>query len=370
MKDSIKHYSRRSFLKVAAAAGGATLASGMIGAPLFAQERKISITLPWVINGSNYWPLVGKEKGFFKSRGIDLSVSRGNGSVAAAQAVGNRQFDLGVVFFGGTLANVARGLPLQALATVGHDSLMGNLVLADSSIRDPKDLEGKRVGIVSTSAEAPYWPAFANKAGIDLSEVTRQQLDSGLIERALMEEQVDAITAIGSSSIPVLDSLGVESRFIPWSDYGVSLYAAQLIARKETVDNDPGLCQAMTDGILESVLYTLRNPEESLEILFRAQPEIGATRGGKENAAISQGLAQATMLGEEMVNNGMGYSDIEKISDMITLAADAGALPDGAERPQAEAMATNRFAGQLKLDGAEIEGLRQQLAPYIAMVGG
>ena len=361
--------SRRKVLKLAAVTGAA-MATGLLGAPAFAQTRRISITLPWVVNGSNYWPIVGREKGFFKSRGIDLAVSRGNGSVAAAQAVGNGQFDLGVVFFGGTLANVARGLPLQALATVGYDSLMGNLVLHDSPIREPKDFEGKRVGIVATSAEAPYWPAFASKTGIDLNTITRQQLDARMVERALMEKQVDAITAIGSSSIPVLDSLGVETRFIPWSQYGVTLYAAQLIARQETVESDPALCQAMVDGILESVLYTLKNPEESLEILFKEQPEIGMTRGGKENAAISQGLAQATMLADEMVHNGMGYSDIDKIGQMVALAADAGALPEGAARPQAEQLATNRFAGQVKLDAAEIASIRDGIAPYIQMVGG
>jgi len=203
--------SRRRLLQAA----GAAAVGSALALPAFAQTRAISITLPWVVNGSNYWPMVGKELSYFKKRGIDLTVSRGNGSVAAAQAVANKQFDLGVVFFGGTLVNMARGLPLQALATIGYDSLMGNLVLADSPIRSPKDFEGKRVGTVATSAESPYWTAFAEKTGIDLSKVTRQQLDARLIERALMDKQVDAITAIGSSSIPVLDSLGVKTRFIP-----------------------------------------------------------------------------------------------------------------------------------------------------------
>src|SRR5690606_34934674 len=114
----------------------------------------------------------------------------------------NGQFDLGVVFFGGVLVNIARGLPLQILSTVAYDSTMGNIVLADSPIQDPKDLTGKRIGIVATSAEAPYWPAFAEKTGIDLSKTTRQQLDARMVERALIEKQVDATTGIATSSLP------------------------------------------------------------------------------------------------------------------------------------------------------------------------
>ncbi|RDI17008.1 ABC-type nitrate/sulfonate/bicarbonate transport system substrate-binding protein [Pseudacidovorax intermedius] len=356
-------FTRRRWLQAAGAAG-ATLA-----APAFAQTRPISITLPWVVNGSNYWPMVGKELGFFKKRGIDLTVSRGNGSVAAAQAVANKQFDMGVVFFGGTLVNMARGLPLQALATVGYDSLMGNLVLADSPIRGPKDFEGKRVGTVATSAESPYWAAYAAKTGIDLSKVTRQQLDARLIERALMDRQVDAITAIGSSSIPVLDSLGVKTRFIPWASAGIELYAAQVIARTETIQADPGLCQAMVDGILESVVYTLKKPEESLEILFKAQPEIALAKGGKENARLSQGLAQATMVAPEAIEHGMGYSSIPKLAGMISLAARAGALKADAKPLVPEDLATNRFAGRIKLSSGEWDVVRRNVAPYAKMVG-
>lgn len=356
--------SRRRLLQAAGAAACATLA-----APAFAQTRAISITLPWVVNGSNYWPMVGKELGYFKKRGIDLTVSRGNGSVAAAQAVANKQFDLGVVFFGGTLVNMARGLPLQALATVGYDALMGNLVLADSPIRAPKDFEGKRVGTVATSAESPYWAAYAAKTGIDLSKVTRQQLDARLIERALMDKQVDAITAIGSSSIPVLDSLGVKTRFIPWAPAGVQLYAAQVIARRETIDGDPGLCQAMVDGILESVVTTLKKPEESLEILYKAQPEIGLAKGGKANATISQGLAQATMVAPEAIENGMGFSSIPKLASMIALAARAGALTAEAKPLVPEDLATNRFVGKIKLSAAEWDQIRRNVAPYNKMLG-
>jgi len=363
------HFSRRDALKTTAAVGVA-LGTGMIAMPVIAQTRNIGITLPWVVNGSNFWPIVGKQKGFFSSRGINLSVSRGNGSVAAAQAVGNGQFDLGVVFFGGVLLNIARGLPLQILSTVGYDSTMGNVVLADSPIREPGDLNGKRIGIVASSAEAPYWPAFAAKTGIDLATVTRQQLDARMVERALIEKQVDATTGIGTSSLPVLQSLGVDVRFISWKKYGVNMYASQIIAPTKTVQADPALCQAVVDGILESAVYTLRNPQESLEILYKAQPEIGLAKGGKENAIISQNLTQATMMDEEMFTHGMGYSDLAKLDAMFQMAAEAGALPEGAPVPRAEQVATNRFVGKLRLQESELTALRQNLAPYIAMLGG
>ena len=145
---------RRAFLR----AGGAALAgaSMTLARPAIAQSlRPVKLTLPWLANGSTLFTYVAKNQGFFKRRGLDVSIARGFGSVAAAQAIGAGEFDFGFVFAGGTILGAARGLPLVALATLGYDATMGIALRADSPIREPKNLEGKKIGIVPTSAEAP-----------------------------------------------------------------------------------------------------------------------------------------------------------------------------------------------------------------------
>jgi ABC-type nitrate/sulfonate/bicarbonate transport system substrate-binding protein len=138
--------------------------------------RPVKLTLPWLANGSTLFTYVAKNQGFFKKRGLDVTISRGFGSVAAAQAVGAGEFDFGFVFAGGVILGAARGLPLAGLSTLGYDATMGIAVRADSPIKTPKDLEGKKIGTVPTSAESPYWPAYAKKAGIDTSKITMVQM--------------------------------------------------------------------------------------------------------------------------------------------------------------------------------------------------
>jgi NitT/TauT family transport system substrate-binding protein len=99
------------------------------------------------------------------------------------------------------------------------------------------------------------------------------------------------------------------------------------------------------------------------------QPEIAMAKGGKENAAISQGLAQATMVAPEAIENGMGYSSIPKLAGMISLAARAGALTGDAKPLRPEDLATNRFVGKIKLSAAEWAAIRKNVAPYAKMVG-
>ncbi len=350
---------RRRVLVGTAAAGAAAMLSPY--ANVHAQTpRKVSISLPWVVNGSNFWPVIGRERGFFKSRGFDVDIQRGFGSIAATQAVANGKFDFGFVFTPGIVINAARGLMVQAVATVGYDSLMGVAIPEDSPIKRPADLEGRTVGMVLTSAEAPFFNAWLDRVKVDPKKIVRQAMDSQLIERSLINKQVDAITCIGTSSLPLFQSLGYDTRFMSWAQNGLDFYSGQVITRPEMVEKDAGFVQAMVEAFIESLIFTLRNPEEAVEIITKLQPEIAAVKGGRENFALAQAIAQSTMVAEEAIKNGMGWADMKKLQSMIDLTLKFG-VTDG--KPYTvEQIATNRFAGKIRLSAAEWDGVRKNTA--------
>src|ERR1700761_8094463 len=82
---------RRRVLALAGAAGiGAALGLPRL---VYAQTTKqIKFTLPWVADGSNLYVYVAKEMGFWEKHGLDVSVARGSGSIAAAEGGGAGRF--------------------------------------------------------------------------------------------------------------------------------------------------------------------------------------------------------------------------------------------------------------------------------------
>lgn len=352
--------SRRSAL----AAGTALLAAPHVARA----QAAIKLTLPWLAQGSTAYCYIAKEMGAFSRRGLNVDVTRGFGSVAAAQALAQGQFDYAVVGAGPMILAAARELPITGLATVNYDMTMGIALRSDSPIRTAKDLEGKRIGAVPTSAEFPFWPAFARRAGIDLSKVTIQQMDNRVLERSLIDRQVDAITAIASSTIPVMQAQNAQSRFIPYSSAGLEFYANVICTRPEILRDRAAQAEAVTDALLEAAAFQLREPEKAIDMFVKQVPEIGITSGGRENARLSQGLMQATMLVPEAIGNGLGFTDMAKWTAMTDLVMEYGA-PADAKRPATEAIITNRFAGKVKLTAAEWEAQRTRLAPFKAMLG-
>lgn len=362
-----RNITRRSALKFGVAAAASLPFSSSLVGRATAQEQ-VKFTLPWIPNGSSYWPMIGKEIGVFAKHNIDMSVARGFGSVAAAQAVASGQFDFGMVFAGGNFLAAARQLPIVVIATVYYDPIMGIALRADSPIKTPRDLEGKKLGTVPTSAESPFWPAFAKNAGIDMSKVSLVQVDSKVIERALIDKQVDATTAVGTSSIPLIAAMGERPRFLPWSRYGVELYAGQIVTRPEIVEKNPELCQKVVDSVLGCYAHTLREPQSSLELFAKVMPEVGLTRGGMESARIAQGLTQLATQRPEAIENSLGWSDLDKIPGMIDLIMEFGA-PKDAVRPDPATLVTNRFVGNVKLTPEEWAKVKENTSEFAAYLG-
>jgi NitT/TauT family transport system substrate-binding protein len=359
---------RRSALK-AAAALAVTGATTRLAAPALAQAvRPVKLTLPWLANGSTLFAYVAKNQGFFKKRGIDITISRGFGSVAAAQAVGAGEFDFGFIFAGGTILGAARGLPLVAVSTLGYDATMGIALRGDSPIKTAKDLQGKKIGTVPTSAESPYWPAFARKAGIDTGAVTMVQMDNRVLEQSLVNKQVDAITAIGTSSIPVIMAMKEPCRFMLWSTAGITLYAGQVVTRQDVFAKDKELCRAVNDALTEGLAFALKDPEAGVDIFLKEIPEMGITAGGKENARISQGLMHYTVISKEAETQSIGYTDMAKASEMVDMVMEFGA-PKDAKKPVVSELFTNELVGSVKFSPEEWAKVKKNVAEYAAILG-
>jgi ABC-type nitrate/sulfonate/bicarbonate transport system substrate-binding protein len=355
---------RRRFLK-AAAAGAAVSA---VPARVYAQTpRKVTFMQAWLPDGSNMFIYAAKNKGFYKKRGIDLEISRGFGSVAASQAVGAGKFDFGMAAVAAGVQQSAKGLDLVHMGTVHYDSTMGIAVLADSPIKTPKDLEGRKLGSTVTSGEYPFLPLFAKNAGLDLSKVQRVQLDAQVRNRALLSKEVDAISAFAGSSIPSLAAQGVNTRFIPYSKHGVGLYGLAFMTQPKRLAEDPGLCQAMVEASLEGLAFALNNPEEALEAFGGELKEMAMTKSGLDQIRIGFGMYALTSLRAE-AKRGLGWQDPQAIQRQVDLVMEFVADKSD-KRPELEKLYTNRFIGGVKLSDAQWSAAEKAFAKYVSLIG-
>jgi ABC-type nitrate/sulfonate/bicarbonate transport system substrate-binding protein len=266
--------SRRRFLGGTGAAALGAAAGIACPGLVFAQNKKsIQFTLPWVAEGSNLFTFVAKGMGFWEKHGLDVEIARGSGSVAAAQAIGEGRFDFGMCTPSIAILQTIRGLPTVALAACAYDATMGIGVLNNGPIKTPKDLEGRTMASVVT----PFFPAYAQKVRLDAKSIEFVHVDNKVLERVLMEKQVDAITSFALGSASAMLSKGVSSRWMLYSAAGIGNHGQTVATQRKTLETDPSLCEAISDGSARSArLY----PEQSAG-LAGAVPEGGAGNGAQ-----------------------------------------------------------------------------------------
>ena len=357
MKDRpVTHLSRR-----------AALALPLLAAPAYAQTRTVKFTLPWLAQGSTLFTYVGRQQGFFRSRGIELEISRGFGSLAAAQAIAGGQFDYGLVIATPLILSVARGLPLTGLATMDYDAMMGVGVLADSPITSPAMLAGRKIAGVPTSAEFPFLPAYLRAAQVDPARVEIVQVNNQVLERTLSERQADAMMGVGSSSLPVLLSRNVAVRWMLYSGVGLRTYGNIVTTTPTVLNRDPGLAQAIVDGMAEGVAFTLRQPQQAIDIFMREVPEMALNAGAREFLRIGLGLMHVAQAKPEAREHGIGWGDPAVFASMVELVMSSIQGPD-MRRPVADALYSNRMAGRVKLSPAEWDAAVANVAPFAQMM--
>ena len=348
---------RRDILRVAGL--GAIAVTGF-GSPAVAQQRNISFTLPWVPEGPNLITFVAKANGYWSKAGLNVDIAKGSGSVGAAQAIGNGQFQFGLSAATAGLQQAALGLPIVQISCCSYDAFMAVITMSDTGVTKPKDLEGKKFGATTKSGEFPFLPAFAANAGVDLSKVEILQVDPNVRQRLLIEKQVSAISAFAPSVVPGYIANGFSPKIILFSKFNLPLYGNALFTQQALLEKEPELCGAIASGLNEATKFVLLKPEQSLDIFFKANPEMELAKDARAQTKLALDFFRYSVVHEAAKKNAIGYAPPDDYKTMTDLVMKYVA-PDG-KRPDLDKAVSNKFAGPVKLSDAEWSGVQASLA--------
>jgi NitT/TauT family transport system substrate-binding protein len=369
MMPTTPRLSRRRALTAAGLAAAGVAGNLPFPRLVFANTVKpVKFTLPWVSDGSNLFVYVAKERGFWDKHGLDVSIARGNGSVAAAEAIGAGRFDFGLAAPLAAILETVKGLPLIALAACAYDATMGIGVLDDGPIKTPKDLEGRKMGSTVTSGEYPFLPAFAEKASFDLKKVTIVQVDNKVRDQLLPEHNVDAVSGFATTFMADWVADGIKARAMLYSHYGIPNYGNTIQTQPQRVAQAPQLCAAFVDGMMQGLREAMLDPEGAVKILLKVAPELALAPQARRQIDIGTGLMIYVSARNTLTTKGMGYLDPQDYAAQTDLVMKYLAQP-GDKRPEISSVMTNRFTGDIKLSAAEWNAVQQnarQYSPYVS----
>lgn len=226
-------------------------------------------------SGRDSYARVAVAKGFFAEQNLTVRIEPGAAGDANHQALAGGAAQFATVDSAGAFIRYVNGEDdsFQVIAAIHQLPLIGLVAFADSDIRRPRDLAGRTIGLAAGSIAETLWPAYADLASIDVSDITTVPTSPQTQVQELVAGRLDAIGlfVVGTPGIEAAGG-GREVVTFPFSDFLSDLYGTVLVAPKQVIEQDPDLVRRFTTGLLRGLEYAVANPQEAGEILHEAQP--------------------------------------------------------------------------------------------------
>lgn len=286
-----------------------------------AQSKKVSVQLAWVVGGLHAGFFVAKEKRFYASKGLDVTINRGFGSGDTAKVVATGAAQFGEVNVPTAIISRGKEIPLTVIGVIIGKAPESILSFAEKAIRKPKDVEGKTFAEASGAAIMVTWPAFAKLAGIDISKATHIPVEAAAKPAVFFSGQVDWVPGFrpGFDEPIILRARkeGKKLSFVRWEDYGWKVYGNGLVTHNNLLKREPETVANFVSATMEGYAYAIAHPDEAVDITLKANPELD-----RESARLSLLFAIDAIMTKSSKEKGLGYMEEDRMAFQIKLMSD------------------------------------------------
>jgi NitT/TauT family transport system substrate-binding protein len=298
---------------------------------------KLVFALNWFAVGDHaaYW--VALDRGYYKSRGLDVELQNSKGSGDSIAKVDTGRADLGLADAVVVIPRVAQGAKIKIVGAVFDNTPLNIWTRKDTGITTPKDLEGKTLAAPPGDSQRQLFPAFARVNGLDASKVKWLTIEPAAKFVALAEKRVDAVPDYTTGQPFWEKAVGKDNLVrMPWHQYGFDTYSMSIMASEKTVNERT---RALRDFLAASYMGwrdVMDNPKAALEIFKKRVPDIDLTL-----IEPNMMLGLELMRTERYAKNGIGWMDRGKMCGTVEFINTY--MPDMPRKVGCDEVFTNEF---------------------------
>ena len=292
------------------------LLAALAAAPLpAAAQEKVQFALNWFAVGDHaaYW--VALDKGYYKQRGLDVTMENSKGSGDSISKVASGRADVGLADAAVVIAAISRGAGVKDVGMVFDKTPLNIWSRKDAPITEPKQVEGKTLAAPPGDSQRQMFPAFAKLTGIDQSKVTWVNVEPAAKIAALAEKRVDAV-ADYTTGLPFYEKAMGKGNAVamPWAKFGFDMYSMSIIASDKTMKERPKVLRAFLEASYMGWRDVMKDPKAALEIFKKRVPEI-------DLSIIEPNMMQGIelMRTERYAKHGIGWIEEKKMCDSVDL---------------------------------------------------
>ncbi|MEM7258335.1 MAG: ABC transporter substrate-binding protein, partial [Pseudomonadota bacterium] len=294
---------------------------------------KVTYQLDWLPGGDKAPIYVCIQEGFCADAGIEVSIEPGRGSSEAITKLATGSSDIGSAGLGALMAAKAtENVPVTGVMSLFNSGPHAFYTTTDKGIAELTDVAGKKIATSPFTASNVYLPLVLEDNGMKESDIELTKADPGALGPLLMTGKTDAIIAWltdVSRYTGQAKEAGKEIVVLPWSEAGLELYSASLVANDKFLSERPDVAKRFIAAMKKSVEFAQANPDKAGMAVSAMVPELGS-----EDVTSSWLDASKLVFNEVTEADGLGAFESNRLAATWARVAAAQGLDPSALDPE------------------------------------
>ncbi len=230
---------------------------------------RVNLELKWLHQAQFAGYYVADNNNFYANVGLDVDIHQKNSEINNIDEVSEGKSEFAIVSGSDFLKAVYDGRPIIAVAALFQYSPAAIASLKESNIKEPKDFNGKNLGLVSDTQENELlYKSLLKNTNINKDNLTFTSTGFKQVEY-LLDKKVDTVALYRISGLNDLDARTKSYNVILPEDYGYKLYDDILITNKNFLDKNEHIVKKFVSASMKGWKEAIKNPEKTTEITLK-----------------------------------------------------------------------------------------------------
>jgi len=252
----------------------ATALAATLGASSVLAADAVSLRLNWYLGGLHVPFYYGKERGFYAAEGIDLTINEGRGSANTVQVVAAGSDTFGLADSSSVILTASRGADVKSVMSLLNSTGFAVVSLAETGIKTPKDLEGKRLAVSPGDPLGQLFQALAAHNKLDMSKITMIQVDPAAKVVAVLEKRADGLLGGADDQYFLIKQRGIEPAALRFADNGANIVGMTIVTKTDTIKTKPDLIKRFVRATVKSWEEARKNPGAAVDAALKVKPDL------------------------------------------------------------------------------------------------
>lgn len=294
--------------------GLAGLGGWALGARGAWAQSSVALQLSWLHSVQFAGSYIADERGYWAARGLSVRLDSGGPNAPVEPPVVAGTALIGISAADYTAAAVQQGAPFRIIGVAMQNNPFAIASLPGNPVNEPKDLEGKRIGMAT--ANTPVLQTLCTLNGVDFDAITivPTQYDAA----PLIAGEVDCLLC-WSTDLPVAMFIrGIESVTMLMADFGYTLHSQTYIATEASLANRRAELVALMAGEAQGWADYRADLDAATDLTLARFPDAGLDRPTQ----LEQARRQVPLMFSDLTErHGFGWFTDETVARNIETLA-------------------------------------------------